>query len=607
MKIEDYAVIGDTHSAALVSKEGSIDWLCLPRFDSPSCFGRLLDPDRGGHWLIAPTGEVEEVTRRYVDDTMVLETTFRTSGGVVRIVDLLALEETSDPDHPRAVRPEEVLVRVARCDEGAVDMRLEYAPRFDYAGIVPWFRERHLGIEAVGGPDALDLVSNVPLRLLGDHVAANFTLAAGESASFLAGYHPSHIQVRPRRPEECEALTENSLRFWRSWAAHCHYEGPSRDRVLRSLLTLKSLTYGPTGGLIAAATTSLPEKIGGVRNWDYRYCWLRDATFTLEVLLEQGYTGEAAEWRDWLLRSVAGDPDEMQIMYGVMGERRLLETELHLSGYEGSVPVRIGNAAHQQFQLDVYGEVMDSFHSARRAGIDTPTHAWALEKVIVDFVCEHWDEPDEGIWEVRSGREHFVHSKVMAWVAVDRGIKAIEHFGEEGPVERWRRTREQIRAEVLERGVDEERGCFRRSYDKNELDASLLMLPFVGFEDADDPLMRTTIEAIGEDLMVDGFLLRYRSDLASDGLPPGEGAFLMCTFWYLDCLVLLGRIDEAREIFERTAAVANDVGLLAEQFDPVERRLLGNFPQAFSHVALVTSALALDTAGTALPMQRGRA
>jgi GH15 family glucan-1,4-alpha-glucosidase len=597
-RIEDYAFLSDTHSAALVSRDGSIDWLCLPRFDSPSTFAAILDRGRGGHWKITPEARVVDISRNYRGDSLVLETTFAAETGTVRLVDCLALERHSDPEVAQRVIPEEVIVRVVEGVSGTVAMTMDYQPRFDYGSVVPWFRKRHSGIEAVGGPDALDLLASIPLEL-GDHgVSTRFEVSEGEEVSFLASYHLAHVDRLPRSVGDCAELIARTESFWNSWAKRCTYEGPWRAEILRSLLTLKGLTFSPSGGVIAAATTSLPEQVGGPRNWDYRYCWLRDATFTLDVLVEQGYTAEAEAWRNWLLRAAAGDPETMQIMYGVLGERRLVELELDLAGFENSKPVRIGNAAHAQFQLDVYGEVMDSFHSARRAGIDTPEHAWELEKAIIEFVCERWQEPDGGIWEVRSGPKHFVHSKVMAWVALDRGIKAIERFGLEGPADRWREVRERVRQEVMARGVNDRRGCFKRSYDDDELDASLLVLPIVGFIDVHDDLMTRTIEAIEEDLLVDGFLLRYRTHETTDGLPPGEGTFLMCSFWLVDCMVLTGRVDEANAMFARLVGVANDLGLLSEQYEPLGSRMLGNFPQAFSHVALVTSALALSEASS---------
>lgn len=601
--IEDYAFIGDTHSAGLVSKDGSIDWLCLPRFDSASCFGAVLDPD-AGYWRIAPTDPEATTERAYLGDTLILRTTFRTATGTAHLTDCLSLEPDSDPRNPRGVHPQEVLVRIVECVEGEVEFLSEFCPRFDYGSILPWFRKHHGAVEAVGGPDALDLVASVELSADESGVRSVFKLSEGGEASFLASYHLSYFELSPREVTECHQLLEETRCFWEAWTECRAYEGPRRDLITRSLLTLKALTFTPSGGVVAAPTTSLPEQIGGPRNWDYRYCWLRDATFTLNVFLDQGYQEEAVEWRDWLLRSVAGAPEDMQIMYGVLGERRLPEAELPLKGYEDSTPVRIGNAAHSQFQLDVYGEVMDSFHSARRAGIHTPSHAWDLETKIVEFVCDRWREPDEGIWEVRSGPEHFVHSKVMAWVAVDRGIRAVERFGEDGPLEHWMSVRDEIRAEILQKGIDPERGCFVRSYGGTEVDASLLILPFVGFMEATEPLMEKTIEAVIQDLLVDGFVLRYRTHVADDGLPAGEGTFLMCSFWLVDCLVLLGRHEEARSMFDRLAAVANDLGLLAEQYDPAARRFLGNFPQAFSHVALVTSALTLDTLGETSSLRR---
>jgi GH15 family glucan-1,4-alpha-glucosidase len=593
-RIEDYALIGDTHSAALVSSTGSIDWLCLPRFDSGSVFGALLDVDGGGRWRIAPRG-TGSTTRAYRDDSMILETTWDTSEGSATVIDCLPLEERSNPRVPRHVFPHETVVRIVNGERGSVEFDMLFEPRFDYGHVTPWFRRSHDAIEAIGGPDALVLRAHVPLHLEKASARAHFRIEAGESRAFVAAYRPSHVTPsKPVLPRDADDLVRATDRYWRSWAARCSFRGRWRAHVMRSLLTLKALTYSPTGGTVAAATTSLPEAIGGPRNWDYRYCWLRDATYLLEVLLQQGYTAEAGEWRDWLLRAVAGDPQDMQIMYGVQGERRLLEYELSwLAGYEGSRPVRVGNAAAEQLQLDVYGELMDSFHAARRAGIDTTEEAWRLERRIVDFVCDNWQEPDEGIWEVRSGREHFVHSKVMAWVAVDRAVAAAERWGRSGPVDEWKAVRAQIREEVLDEGFDRRRGRFRRAYGSDELDASLLMVPLVGFLPAEDARMRATIEAIERELVVGGFVRRYRTEAARDGLPPGEGVFLMCTFWLAECLLLLGRRAEAEAMFERLVMLCNDVGLLSEQYDVELRRFVGNFPQAFSHTALVTAAQAL--------------
>lgn len=603
--IEDYAFLSDMQSSALISRDGSVDWLCWPRFDSAACFCALLDDETAGRWQITPVGDTT-TERAYRGNSLVLETVFESAEGSASLTDCLALSEASQADDPRAVFPENILVRVVTGLKGRVRFRMDYRPRFDYGAIVPWFRERHGVIEAVAGPDALDLVSSIPLHSTKDSVGAEFEVSAGERVWFLLSYHPSHAEAPVLDPGQGEALIERTERFWQNWAARWRYDGPWQEQVHRSLLTLKGLTYSPSGGMVAAATTSLPEQVGGPRNWDYRYCWLRDATFTLNALLDHGYTAEAREWRDWLLRAVAGDPEDMQIMYGVLGERRLIEYTLPLRGYESSRPVRVGNAAHTQFQLDVYGELMDSFHSARRAGLETREHAWDLEKEIVDHVCKRWREPDEGIWEVRSAPAHFVHSKVMAWVAVDRGIKAIEKFGADGPLEQWSETREQIRAEIFERGIDAERNRFKRSYEgDHELDASLLMLPFVGFVLATDEVMVNTIEGIQKELVTDGMVHRYPTSRVADGLPPGEGTFLMCSFWLVDCLVLLDRRDEALALFERLLATANDVGLFAEQFDAKRKRLLGNIPQAFSHVALVTSAEALRSSGRADSLMRG--
>ena len=606
-RIEDYALLGDMHSAALVSRDGSIDWLCVPRFDSGAVFGAILDEQRGGHWKIAPTSIDFEVSRTYRERTMVLETTFTTPSGVARMTDCLVIEDTANPYSPRAIQPEESIVRVVRGISGSVSLSLEFAPRFFYGYVTPGVTQDHGIVTAVGGPDAMDLRASIPLQVSGTRTLADFDLEAGESAAFVASYRPSHITLgSPATVEDAEALVSQTETFWRRWSGRCTYGGSYDDAMFRSLLTLKALSYAPTGGIVAAATTSPPEAIGGVRNWDYRYCWLRDSTFTLEVLLDCGYTVEAEEWRDWLLRALAGDPAEMQIMYGVRGERRLTEYELPwLAGYEESRPVRVGNAAVDQFQLDVYGEVMDTFHSARRAGIATSGPGWELERQIVQFVCDHWSEPDEGIWEVRSGREQFVHSKVMAWVAVDRGIKAVEEYGLSGPAAEWRQTRETIRSDVLTKGISKRHGRFMRSYDHDELDASLLILPLVGFVPATHPVMRSTIEGIERELVADGLVLRYRTGVVDDGLPPGEGTFLLASFWLVDCLVLLGRNEEAQTLFRRLLALRNDVGLLAEQYDTELRRQVGNFPQAFSHVALATSAMSIERAGRAPVVNRG--
>ena len=621
--IEDYAFLGDTHSAALVSRDGSIDWLCLPRFDSSACLAAILDEQRGGHWRIAPASGDFTSERAYRHESMVLESVFTTTEGSVRLTDCLPIEQEESATDPRLAHTHDVVVRMVEGLSGTVPMTMDFAPRFDYGGITPWLRvhggvgsagpqdKRGSGtdsVEAVGGPDALDLQATVSLEVEGGVVSSAFELRPGERAMFMAGSHPSHLDPPDLDVHaDCDWLVDRTDRFWRDWAARCAYDGKWRPEVIRSLLVLKALTYSPTGGIVAAPTTSLPEDIGGVRNWDYRYCWLRDATFTLEVLLDHGFTSEASEWRDWLLRAVAGDPEELQIMYGVRGERRLTEVVLPwLRGFENSAPVRIGNAAVEQFQLDVYGEIMDALHSAARTGNEPVPEAWELQSEIVEFVCEHWHDPDEGIWEVRSGRRHFVHSKVMAWVAVDRGISMIENFGRSGPLGHWKAVRSEIREEVFERGFDHKLGYFTRAYDDSSLDASLLILPLVGFIEATDPRMIGTIDAIRRDLVVEGFVHRYIATEEADGLPGDEGSFLMCSFWLVDCLELIGRHDEAEELFVRLLSLRNDVGLLAEQYDATRERLVGNFPQAFSHVALATSAMALERSGASPALRRGR-
>ncbi len=584
LRIEDYAVIGDTQTAALVGRDGSIDWLCLPRFDSGACFAALLGSPAHGRWLIAPDEEVRQVRRRYVPDTLVLETEFETASGVVRLVDFMTPRE-SEPD----------LFRIVQGVRGAVPMKMELIIRFDYGHVVPWVRQIGGRLHAIAGADALALDAGV--RTFGRDLTtqARFTAQAGEEVPFSLVWHPSHLDA-PRPVAAARALEETSA-WWHEWVGHCTYAGRWRDLVVRSLITLKALTYAPTGGILAAATTSLPEALGGVRNWDYRYCWLRDATYSLYALVINGFTEEALAWRNWLLRAVAGDPSTLQTMYGVGGERRLTELELPwLPGYESSRPVRIGNAAVHQLQLDVYGEVMDAMHLGRRSGIAKDPHAWTLQKALMRYLDRAWREPDEGIWEVRGPRRHFTHSKVMAWVAFDRAIKAVERFGLEGPVEKWRARRAEIHDDICLRGFDAERNTFTQYYGSHELDASLLMLPLVGFIPSTDPRMIGTVKAIEEDLLWNGIILRYRADPAVDGLPPGEGAFLACSFWLADNYVLQGRVDEAVQLFERLIAIANDVGLLAEEYDPSTRRMLGNFPQAFSHVMLVNTARNLTNA-----------
>ena len=588
MRIEDYGLIGDLQTAALVGRDGSIDWLCFPRFDSGACFSALLGNEWDGRWLIAPDCEVERVERRYRERTLVHELDFHCATGSVRVIDFMP---------PRGKEPD--LVRIVEGLDGTVPMRLELVIRFEYGSIVPWVRRVDEETRvAIAGPDALALRTSVPMRGENLRTVADFTIDAGERKPFVLTWYQSHHEI-PRAITADHAL-EDTCTFWRDWLRQCAYHGRWEDAVMRSLIVLKALTYEPTGGIVAAATTSLPERIGGVRNWDYRYCWLRDATFALDALLESGFTTEAEAWRAWLLRAIAGDPDDLQIMYGPAGERRLPEFELPwLPGYEHSRPVRVGNDASAQFQLDVYGEVMDVLHQARRRHIAPNDQSWSLQQVMLANLERRWREPDEGIWEVRGPRRHFVHSKMMAWVAFDRGVKAVEQFGRHGAVERWRRIRDEVSAEVLEQGWSEELGSFVQYYGSDRVDASLLTIPLFGFLPPDDPRVRGTLEAVRRELLVDGFVKRYRHDEeveSIDGLPPGEGAFFLCSFWFVDNLILLGELDEASEMFDRLLSLRNDLGLLSEEYDPKLKRLVGNFPQAFSHIGLVNTALLLDAA-----------
>jgi len=585
--IEDYALIGDTHTAALVSRSGSIDWLCLPRFDSAACFAALLGDERQGRWLIAPAGPVSAVRRGYQGDSLVLETEFHTPDGVVRLVDCMPPRQR-DPD----------VARVVEGVRGRVPMRMELVIRFDYGSIVPWVRRQGGALHAIAGPDSVWLRTPVEVRGENFRTLAEFTVDEGERVPFTLTWHASHMPS-PRRIDPIRAV-DDTTGWWSEWASGITYKGGWRDAVIRSLLTLKALTYQPTGGIVAAPTTSLPEALGGVRNWDYRYCWLRDATFTLDALMLAGLDSEATAWREWLLRAVAGQPQQMQILYGVAGERRITEQQLDwLPGYEQSRPVRTGNAAVNQFQLDVYGEVMDALYLARRVGLQHDETAWDLQRALMDFLESNWREPDEGLWEIRGPRRHFTHSKVMAWVAMDRAVKAVDLQQLEGPVQRWRALRREIHDEVCDQGFDAERNAFVQFYGGSQLDASLLMIPLVGFLPATDPRMRGTVEAVQRELSVDGLVLRYHPEGSADvdGLPPGEGAFLACSFWLADNLALMGRQREAREQFERLLSLRNDVGLLAEEYDPRSGRQLGNFPQAFSHVPLVNTASHLSERG----------
>jgi GH15 family glucan-1,4-alpha-glucosidase len=578
-RIEDYALVGNCETAALVARDGSVDWLCLPRFDSGACFAALLGTPGNGCWELAPASEVRRTRRRYRKNSLVLETTFETGDGAVTLVDCMLLARE---------RPE--LVRLVRGERGQVPMRTRVIIRFDYGHIIPWVRRLEGGgIWAIAGPDALRLLTEVPLRGEDLTTVGEFTVSAGQLVPFTLTWYPSNERPPPViDPVEAVRATEH---WWQEWIRSCPHRGLYLDAVCRSLITLKALNYAPTGGIVSAPTTSLPEQLGGVRNWDYRYCWLRDATFTLYALLSAGHQDEAWAWREWLLRAVAGSPPETQIMYGLAGERRLTELELPwLPGYEGAKPVRIGNAAHGQFQLDVYGEVLDALYQCRRVGLEPDAAAWDLETALVTFVESAWEKPDEGIWEVRGPRRDFTHSKVMAWVALDRAVKAIERFGLQGPVGRWKEVRDAIHEQVCREGYDPDLGSFVQYYGAKKLDASVLMIPLVGFLPPDDPRVRSTVQAIERGLVQDGFVQRYLDKTNVDGLPGGEGAFLACTYWLADNYYLLGRHDDARRTFERLLGLCNDVGLLSEEYDPQARRLVGNFPQAFSHVSLINTA-----------------
>ncbi len=591
-RIEQYALIGDTETAALVGDDGSIDWFCAPRFDSGACFAALVGDPGHGRWLIGPSSGVVASRRRYHEGTLVLETEFETPEGSVRVTDCM-------PERNRGVD----IVRLVEGVRGAVPMSMELIARFDYGAIIPWVRAVDGTVRMIAGPDALRLVTPVPTEGHDFRHVSSFTVRAGDRVPFSLTWFPSFHGTPPAPPDVERAIAATAER-WEEWTASSECAGEWRDVSQRSLITLKALTYAPTGGIVAAPTTSLPEWPGGVRNWDYRYCWLRDSTFTLYALMVSGYRTEAKAWREWLLRAVAGDPANLQTTYGVAGERRLTEWEVPwLPGFEGAAPVRIGNAASRQFQLDVYGEVMDSLHQARRLGMQDSADAWAVQRALLDFLEDGWREPDEGIWEVRGERQHFTHSKVMAWVAFDRAVRAVEESGLEGPADRWRAACDEVHDEVIERAFDGERMTFTQSYGSRELDASALMIPLVGFLPADDPRVVGTVAAIRRELVTDGFVARYSTASGVDGLPEGEGAFLACSFWLADNLALQGRQSEARALFERLLGLANDVGLLAEQYDPVAKRQLGNFPQAFTHVSLVNTAANIAR-GTRPAMER---
>ena len=588
LRIEDYALIGDCQTAALVGRDGSIDWLCVPRFDSAACFAALLGGPEHGRWLLAPRVPVKRVTRAYRDGSLILDTTFATDDAEVTVTDCMPMRDAVPH-----------VVRIVRGVRGRMPMRTELVVRFDYGSIVPWVRKaRGGGIQAIAGPDSIRLQSDVPLRGENLTTVAEFDVAPGDVVSMVLTWHPSHIKV----PHEVDAvaMVERTARAWGEWSARSTYRGPWRHLVERSLITLKALTHTSTGGIVAAPTTSLPEAIGGPRNWDYRYGWVRDATFTLMALLHNGFTEEALDWREWLLRAVAGDPSKLQIMYAVDGRRRLDEEEIPwLPGYEGSSPVRVGNAAFQQKQLDVYGEVMDALFQGHRHGLPADEDSWNMRRTMLEFLETCWDQPDEGIWEVRGPARQFTHSKVMAWVAFDRAVRRLEAIGDAAAsdgarLERWRALRARMHAEICARGFDPELGSFVQSYGSKSLDASLLMMPLVGFLPPTDPRVRGTVRAIETRLLEGGLVRRYETDPRVDGLPGGEGVFLPCTFWLADNWALMDRQAEAAALFERLVGLCNDVGLLSEEYDVSAGRLVGNFPQAFSHVSLVNSARSLS-------------
>lgn len=582
-RIEEYGLIGNMMSAALVGSDGSIDWLCLPRFDSAACFAALLGDRENGRWLIAPRHPDCKRSRRYIPDTAILETRFETADGVVTLIDFMPFTE----DERKAD-----VVRIVRGESGVVEMSMELTLRFNYGQSAPWVRRRDYGMSAVAGPDAVELHTPAPLIGHDMRTLSTFTVREGENVPFTLSYHPS---IAPPHfvPDRLESL-DRTTSWWRQWCKRCRFASENqawRDAVIRSLITLKLLTFGPSGGIVAAPTSSLPEAIGGHRNWDYRYCWLRDSSLTLYALLNAGYREEAEAWRQWLLRAVAGHPQQLQIMYGITGERWLPENEIPwLKGYEGSRPVRLGNAAMDQVQLDVYGQVMDTLHVARDADLSALDEAWRLQKVLLKHLETIWDKPDQGIWEVRGPPRAFTHSRLMCWVAFDRAVKSAEQFGLDGPIGRWRETRDRIHADICERGFDRKRNSFVQAFGGTTLDAALLLIPQLGFLPAEDPRVVGTVEAVERELLKDGFVRRYATEHVDDGVGGDEGAFLACSFWLADAQVMLGRIDEAMEMFQRLLSIRNDLGLLAEEYDPVLKRQVGNFPQAFSHVGLIDTA-----------------
>ncbi|OJU28858.1 MAG: glucoamylase [Nitrobacter sp. 62-13] len=583
--IEDYGIIGDGETVALVDRTGSLDWLCWPSFDSDACFAALLGDKHNGYWRIAPAGEIGCSSRGYRGDGLILETRFETAGGAVTLIDFMP---------PRGTASD--IVRLVRCDRGRVKMRMDLVIRFGFGKNVPWVRRTEdRALLAVCGPDMLVLRTPVETRGQDMTTVADFEVSAGQTVPFVMAYGASHFEVPP--PVDVAEALKQTEAFWKEWCGKFEYDGPYRDIAMRSLVALKAMIYAPSGGIVAAPTTSLPEKLGGARNWDYRFCWLRDATFTLLALMNSGYYDEASEWHDWLLRSVAGSPADMQIMYGILGQRRLTEWEADwLPGYEGARPVRIGNAAHAQLQLDVYGELMDVFHQSREANLKLSEPTWALECELLEHLAKIWNEPDSGIWERRGPGRHYVSSKVLVWVAFDRGIKSVEHYGFDAPVERWRDVRDAIHRDVCEKGFDREQNTFVESYGSKLLDASTLLIPSVGFLPPSDPRVAGMLAAVEEHLMPDGFVLRHDPRAVSDERPPIEGAFLACTLWLADAYVLRGDIERAEVLLRRVAAVANDLGLLSEEYDTIARRLTGNFPQALTHIALVNTIHNLNAA-----------
>jgi GH15 family glucan-1,4-alpha-glucosidase len=583
--IESYAVIGDCETAALVGLDGSIDWLCWPDFSSPACFARLLGSEENGRWLLAPAEEVETTTRKYREHTLILETTFEAADFAVKVIDFMPIRGTNSD-----------IVRIVKGIRGSAPMKMEMYVRFDYGATVPWVTRTEDGLQAVAGPDLVVLRTRAPLAGEDLRTVSEFTVQEGETVDFVLTYGRSYLHA-PRVIDVSKALGQTQ-NFWEQWAGDCVYKGPYQDAVERSLITLKALTYRPTGGIVAAVTTSLPEQLGGSRNWDYRYCWLRDASFTLLAFMHGGYYQEAKAWQHWLLRAIAGSPDQAQIMYGIAGERYLPERELSwLAGYADSKPVRTGNAASEQLQLDIYGEVMSTFYNAlERLGKDGQL-SFAMLRAMVEHLETIWQQPDEGIWETRGGRQHFTYSKLMAWVAFDRAIKAAGLLHAGAPVERWQRVRAKIHEEICSQAYNQKLGSFVQSYGSEHLDASLLLMPMTGFLPADDPRVQGTLKAIERNLMSGGLVLRYNTEKVSDGLPPGEGVFLACSFWMVSALKLQGRDADAKKLFERVLSLANDVGLLAEEYDTGSRRLVGNFPQALSHISLVNAAISLAGSG----------